>query len=133
MRLIGLRLLSDCPHKPRSLRLRCSLADVTCSQTKDHGKIETCRHCGNERYLRSRRLCRACYERPAIRDSYEPQHRGPAAQYDRDDLTDAELDAMIAEQLPTMPTSAPEQLAGVVGWSVPVASRRYRWNGRAVC
>lgn len=57
-----------------------------------------CRHCGQKRICRPRRLCHSCYAVVAIRDQY------PAAPKKNDrEPTMAELEQTIAEQLKCLP------------------------------
>jgi hypothetical protein len=54
-----------------------------------------CQHCHRLKAVCGRGLCRPCRSDPAVYDRYEDRtYREP---------TMAELDALIAEQLPTMP------------------------------
>ena len=63
-----------------------------------------CIHCQNEcEKLRAKGLCPRCYSITAIRKEY--QRPSPA-----NDLTEAELDAMIAERRQTMPEGNDEQI-----------------------
>lgn len=62
-----------------------------------------CVHC-EERYASaSRGLCHVCYRNSAIRECYPPHY----ATTHRTEPTMEELDRMIAEQLPTMPSYDP--------------------------
>lgn len=54
-----------------------------------------CQHCGRETKSRQGNLCRGCYYRPDLRRKYEG---------DGDEMTEAELDAMIAEQMKNLPS-----------------------------
>jgi|GEM_PF-5086776 len=58
-----------------------------------------CRHCVECLAVRPRDLCSTCYYDPKIRRMYPRRPGGTGG----DDITEAELDAMIAERLPTMP------------------------------
>ena len=60
-----------------------------------------CRHCGAVRWVRARRLCSACYDRPAVRELY-PSRRSRTSGFEREP-TEAELDALIAEQMRCLP------------------------------
>ena len=63
-----------------------------------------CIHCENVcEKLRTKGLCPRCYSITAIRKVYP---RSSAAK----EMTEAELDAMIAERLPTMPEGYDEQI-----------------------
>jgi hypothetical protein len=69
-----------------------------------------CRHC-NERHVNAARgMCSRCYFDPVIRAMYpsrmnfQKQHRSST-----ETMTMAELDAIIAEQLPTMPGFDPHE------------------------
>jgi hypothetical protein len=64
-----------------------------------------CRHCNERQAYQSRGLCSRCYNRGDIRIQYPPHYpsnkRQQAATSDK--MTMAEIEAVIAEQLPTMP------------------------------
>ena len=75
--------------------------------------IPICLHCKILKVCRPRGLCWSCYYKPGVRELYEPTsihgvygtighkpHTG--------EPTMVELDAMIAEQLPTMPDNESE-------------------------
>jgi hypothetical protein len=62
--------------------------------------VNLCRHCGKCKITRPRGLCWGCHKNPAIRDLY-PDGSHPNRL--KGEPTDAELDAMIAEQRATMP------------------------------
>lgn len=84
-----------------------------------------CRHCSKKKVNRPRGLCWTCWHDPAVRflypvgsanpatARYVPKTRGGLGREAVDDEpTEEELDAMIAEQLPTMPPASPEELSG---------------------
>lgn len=64
-----------------------------------------CRHCGRDKVNRPRGLCWTCYYTPGVRAMFPvtSKYGEKAVRVDTDEPTEAELDAMIAEQLPTMP------------------------------
>ncbi len=64
-----------------------------------------CRHCGKTRFHRCRGLCATCYKLPGVRDRYEPlgPHGRAGARGRREEPTEAELDAVIAEQRKRLP------------------------------
>lgn len=62
--------------------------------------VTACRHCLWRKMASGKRgLCVACYVVPSIRELYEPEYMHD----DTSELTEEELEQMIAEQLPTMP------------------------------
>lgn len=70
-----------------------------------------CRHCNERHADQSRGLCSRCYNKPAIKVLYPPLAKSNKRQQaaTSDDMTMAELDAIIAEQLPTMPGFDPHE------------------------
>ncbi len=57
-----------------------------------------CEHCKKRDYQQGRGLCWRCHRDPEIREQYERQ-------YDNgDELTEEQLDAMIAEQMKDLPS-----------------------------
>jgi len=60
-----------------------------------------CVHCGERAGTHGRGLCHKCHADTSIREQY----RNANEDHDGDNLTMAELDAMVAEQYPTMPRS----------------------------
>lgn len=89
-----------------------------------------------------RGLCYVCHGDPAIRTRTAPISecgvRGAAVMWygdGTDEMTAAELDALIAEQYPTMPGRTPQddledEQDGIVGYSIPVLVLSCRRNGR---
>ncbi len=64
-----------------------------------------CRHCARKK-PHSRGLCVRCFGDLAIRDQYPPRKpggRNTNVGANNPDITEAELDALIAEMRPTMP------------------------------
>lgn len=70
-----------------------------------------CRHCHQRDVNCPRGLCWTCYYTPGVREQYPPGSANPAtAKFCKNndyEPSEAELDAMIAEQLPTMPERGP--------------------------
>lgn len=68
------------------------------------GRINTgpCLHCGRVRWYYSRHLCVTCGKGKSIRDLY-PLIKGPSGRPSKDTSTEAELDAIIAEQMANLP------------------------------
>ena len=61
-----------------------------------------CRHCQRNKAIRPRGLCWKCYYAPGVRDQYAPLT--PAGSYAlRREPTEAELDALIAQQSAALP------------------------------
>lgn len=85
-----------------------------------------CRHCKKRPSSRPRGLCAVCYANPTLRRSYSMLHKYPQAdEFERTDtMTNAELDALIAEQLPTMP--GPRYHEPKSHWTVPMFHSRSR-------
>ena len=63
----------------------------------------TCKHCRKWRHHRARGLCKACHQKPGVRDLYEPRCTPGERTIADADQTEAELDALIAAQRETMP------------------------------
>ena len=67
-----------------------------------------CRHCGQHTKniaVRPRGLCVRCYDRtPGIRELYAPKQTNGNWDEAGDELTEAQLDALIAERRATMPS-----------------------------
>lgn len=61
---------------------------------------EVCRHCNCRKVNRPRGLCWRCYYTPAVRAMYLSTHKfAPHASKGITEPTEAELEAMIAEQM----------------------------------
>lgn len=70
--------------------------------------MSICLHCHKNKVNRPRGLCWTCYYTPGVRELFAPGSGNPktakfAGQRGNNEPTEAELDAMIAERLPTMP------------------------------
>jgi hypothetical protein len=60
------------------------------------GQVDAiCRHCGKKKVNRPRGLCWACYYTPGVKELYPVTSKFAP----RDEPTEAELEAMIAEQM----------------------------------
>lgn len=81
-------------------------------------KRQLCQHCEIRQANRGRKLCLACFKIPGVWESLEGENEHP-------EPTEAELDAMIAEQLPTMPrTNELGRRTKVKHWTVPLVKVR---------
>lgn len=60
-----------------------------------------CRHCNRPKVNRPRGLCWTCYKSRSVREQYPIT--SPFGRRGDNEPTEAELEQMIAEQLPTMP------------------------------
>jgi hypothetical protein len=65
--------------------------------------MERCVHCSRAGHTVARGLCKKCYGIPAIRVATPVRKRGGYTRNSYHEPTEAELDALIAAQLPTMP------------------------------
>ena len=75
---------------------------------------DKCRHCrSTKRTIQARRLCSRCYLMPEVRERYGKLKTLPPPP--RPEPTEAELDAMIAEQMANLPPWWNEDAAGVEG------------------
>ncbi len=81
-----------------------------------------CRHCTKSVSNRPRGLCWGCYEVRGIRNLYKAQSSGcdKEALAEADDMTEEQLDQMIAEQMPTMPGGKPEGMPKRRQWTLPI-------------
>lgn len=59
-----------------------------------------CRHCAKPLYVHSRGLCKTCWSDLEVRENFPPLMKIIQAD---DEPTHEEVEAMVAEQLPTMP------------------------------
>ena len=65
-----------------------------------------CRHCQKRHQAPRRRgLCWGCWDNPGIRSLYPSKPRSGFNKSHAPPLTEAEVEALIAEQMPTMPPS----------------------------
>jgi hypothetical protein len=63
---------------------------------------KVCRHCRRSAVSRPRGLCWGCYYAPGVKDLYPPNSKF-AKNHERREPTEAELDALIAEQMANLP------------------------------
>ncbi len=75
-----------------------------------------CRHCGKPLYVHSRGMCKTCWCNKEIRANYPPLMKIIQAD---DEPTHEEVEAMVAEQLPTMPKEQGWSSFGDVGEPPP--------------
>jgi hypothetical protein len=130
-RLIGMHLLSQTNGVARSLRLLRPLEEV-CVQDA-HVKPLRCRNCDKDKRLYARGLCRHCYTDPDVRNSCDVLTPGMFEGQHTTEPTEEELDQLIAEQMQNLPPWWREDAqCARQSWRVPVAGRRFRWNGIAM-
>jgi hypothetical protein len=69
------------------------------------GEVALCRHCGKNKQARRKGLCWGCSQKPAVRAMYrsESKHAPRETNDGAGRWTEAELDAMIAEQMANLP------------------------------
>jgi hypothetical protein len=66
--------------------------------------MTTCKHCGREYADLTRGLCRRCWLQMDIREQYPMMvNRRRSSEHTPEDATMEEIEATIAERLPTMP------------------------------
>lgn len=96
-----------CGEKPACVKSK--LSPELCSRCgtveRAKKKLVTCRHCQQCRQHKCRGLCAGCYYTPGVRGRYEPvgPHGAAGARGAEGEPTEAELDAIIAEQMANLP------------------------------
>ncbi len=92
---------------------------------RDHA----CQHCGrSDLTIQARQLCSKCYVEPGIREQYAKLKTKPPPPT-QPELTEAELDAMIAEQMANLPDWWHEDTGGVQGPAKP-HNDRHQMRGK---
>jgi hypothetical protein len=103
-----------------------------------HGIVAPCRHCSRAAYLKARGLCHPCYRVKKTRDLYpalpcrgrDRPARPRQADGTTDRMTEAELDAVIAEQ--SRPENLPAWWARHVEYQAALTEDPHYWYLRVL-